>query len=316
MPRQKLMKNLFKPTVLVKKHNPTGVGNEGFDNSRENIDPHIKTKALELKEIIISNDEFRTGIELCGHTIVEDGITMKCGVQYVNPSHPFYTMIQTSVNFSCFGAGVNGETFRRIVIRADGRFLFGGGVTTWDTNLYRSAPHVLKTDDALHVGETLNFLEITSTGDVLFHGTGGLVFGSMYNDNTSTNVIIGATGTFVRIPSGFIVGQLNNCTFGNAREITVLKAGKYKIDWSISAALTSGANDDIEGAIGIDNVKNPQGTAHRIVAAASDIGAFSGTAILDLAANKVVSLMVTNNTVATNITITHSSLSLVQVGGT
>ena len=153
-------------------------------------------------------------------------------------------------------------------------------------------------------------------GDTYWVGAGaGLPYGSMYNDNTSTNVTIGTAGTFVRIPSGFSQGQVNLCTFGNAREITVLKAGKYKIDWSISAALTAGASDDVEGAIGIDNAKNAQGTAHRIVAAATDIGAFGGTAILDLSANQVVSLMVTNNTIAVDITVTHASLSLVQVGG-
>lgn len=50
MPRQKSIQNMFKPDVPVKKHNPTQAGQAGFDNARENIDPHIKTKVIETKE--------------------------------------------------------------------------------------------------------------------------------------------------------------------------------------------------------------------------------------------------------------------------
>ena len=155
-------------------------------------------------------------------------------------------------------------------------------------------------------------------GDLFFETDGsGLPSGSMYNDNTATTVTIGTAGTFVRIPSGFTVGQENSITFQNARELAIIKAGRYKIDWSISVALAAGgANDDVEGAIGISNVKNAQGTSHRIIASPTDIGAMGGTAILDLAINQKVALMMTNNSVAANLTVTHASLSLVMVGGT
>lgn len=164
--------------------------------------------------------------------------------------------------------------------------------------------------------DNTNYMEVGTTGDVVFVGGAGLVFGSMYNDNTSTTVTIGTAGTFVRIPSGFTAGQLNGATFGNAREITVTEPGMYKIDWSISFNTASGTNQDIEGAIGIDNANNAQGTAHRFIGTASDIGNMAGTAILDLADNAVVSLMMTNNTNTVNVVVTHASLSLVQVGGT
>ena len=193
------------------------------------------------------------------------------------------------------------------------------GATTTDLQISSDGTNgIIDVGTSLRLGnEATTYMEVETDADTFWVGAGtGLPFGSMYNDNTSTTVTIGTAGTFVRIPSGFTVGQLNLATFGNARELTVTKAGKYKIDWSISFNSDGGASLDMEGAIGIDNTKNAQGTAHRLIGAGNDIGNIAGTAILDLAANKVVSLMMTNNTSTVNIIVTHASLSLVQVGGT
>ena len=38
--------NYFKPTHTVLKRSTVVIGDVGFDNSRENIDPHIKTKVI------------------------------------------------------------------------------------------------------------------------------------------------------------------------------------------------------------------------------------------------------------------------------
>lgn len=54
MGRPKNILNLFKPDVVVKKHNPTGIGEAGYDNPRENIDPHIKTSVVSTKELVVS----------------------------------------------------------------------------------------------------------------------------------------------------------------------------------------------------------------------------------------------------------------------
>lgn len=47
------MPNIFKPAAFPKGEK-TAQGMAGYDNPRENIDPHIKTKVLDTKEIIIS----------------------------------------------------------------------------------------------------------------------------------------------------------------------------------------------------------------------------------------------------------------------
>ena len=152
--------------------------------------------------------------------------------------------------------------------------------------------------------------------DLYFTGDGsGLPFGSMYNHDTPTVVTIGVAGTAVRIPSGFLVGQVNATTFDSAREITVTKAGRYLITWSIS--FTAGAaNQEVEGGIMIDNTFNTQATAHRKITTASDTGAMGGTCILDLAVDAVVALGIINETSTNTVTVQHSNMSLIMVGGT
>lgn len=46
---------------------------------------------------------------------------------------------------------VTGDTQARYVQNTDGVLEWGSGATAPDTNLYRSAPNVIKTDDTLHV---------------------------------------------------------------------------------------------------------------------------------------------------------------------
>lgn len=141
-----------------------------------------------------------------------------------------------------------------------------------------------------------------------------VIYGSMYNDNNDTTVTIASAMTMVRIPSGFTVGQANNTTFQNSREFVIEKDGKYRIDWSISFSSDTGVNQDTEGAIMVNNVRNAQSTAHRKIASANDLGNMGATCILDLSVNDVVSLGLQNNTSTANFTVNHANLSLTQAG--
>lgn len=184
-------------------------------------------------------------------------------------------------------------------------------------NLYLSgtADNYLNGNLGLGTATPTEALEIKQ-GNLLFSGANGkgLAAGSMYNDNTNTTVTISTIGTMVRVPSGFTQGHINNCSFANSREITITKAGKYKIDWSLSFEVSSGTNQDAEGAIMINNVRNVQGTAHRKIGAAADLGNMGATCILDLAVNDVVSLGLQNNTSTSNFVVNHGNMALVMVG--
>jgi hypothetical protein len=53
---------------------------------------------------------------------------------------------------------VQGESGTRAVVYADGKYEIGDGTNARDTNLYRSAANVLKTDDSLHITLDLRHL--------------------------------------------------------------------------------------------------------------------------------------------------------------
>lgn len=53
MARPKNPENYYKPAPMPKGE-ATAKGMAGYDNPRENIDPHIKTKVLDTKELVVS----------------------------------------------------------------------------------------------------------------------------------------------------------------------------------------------------------------------------------------------------------------------
>lgn len=153
--------------------------------------------------------------------------------------------------------------------------------------------------------------------DLFYTGDGsGIPYGSMYNHDGGTTVNIIALSTPTQVPSGFLQGEVNLATFGNAREITVTKAGQYKTPWQISFT-TATANQEIEGGVMVDGVADLTITAHRRIGTATDTGSMGATGILDLDAGAVVSLWVMNESSSTvDVNIEHANLALVMVGGT
>jgi hypothetical protein len=74
-----------------------------------------------------------------------------------------WTSGEPIVNFESVGLGAvvlsshaaAGDPFRRVQLLSDGRFDWGSGAATFDTNLYRKAPDVLRTDDQFQAGDGL-----------------------------------------------------------------------------------------------------------------------------------------------------------------
>jgi hypothetical protein len=170
-------------------------------------------------------------------------------------------------------------------------------------------------------GAPTNYMEIESDGDVNFHGGAGLVFGSFYGNNIAF-VTAGGTGTYSVVSDADIAaGQTHNTTFQNNQELDIgTYAGMYQVTWSMSVKGT-GAGKHIVGAIGVDvggvagDVAQNPGRNHAITLGASEM-CLAGTAILDLSADDEVSLMVTNETDNTNVTVEHVNLTITQIGGT
>lgn len=70
----------------------------------------------------------------------------------------FRMTAQDAATSRAIQADVTGESGVRFVAFADGKHEWGDGTNARDTNLYRSAADVLKTDDSVHVGADLRHL--------------------------------------------------------------------------------------------------------------------------------------------------------------
>ena len=125
----------------------------------------------------------------------------------------------------------------------------------------------------------------------------------------------GGAGTAV-VVDGMTGGETNAITFQNAKELKVSLAGRYFISWAASVSMASGSGQEIEGRIGKNDAEQASGSAHRTIGTGNDTGSVCGTAVLDLAVNDRISVMLVNESTTVNIIVAHASLTLMMLGGT
>jgi len=166
--------------------------------------------------------------------------------------------------------------------------------------------------------DNTNYVEVSSTGDLVFVGSSGLAFAEIYaRDNTTTT---STSTTKAQITIFDTDGEFNNMTPSHAQDhITVTKAGKYKIDASISIKNSSGAAH----VISLEMYKN-NGTgvfnnihAGRTLGTGSDVGNLTMSGIVDLAANDTIEMWITSDSgAARTVTVEDIDLCAIQIGGT
>lgn len=145
-------------------------------------------------------------------------------------------------------------------------------------------------------------------------GAINLSYGSMYNYDTSTTVTVAASETWYQIPSGYLVGFVNNTVFQNSREIRVIDAGVYAVVWSISFTMSGGATQEVEGTIMVNAVADTSATAHRYIGTRTDTGNIGANGIVSLNAGDVVSMAVNNESDTNNVVVEHSSMTITRIG--
>ena len=165
----------------------------------------------------------------------------------------------------------------------------------------------------------------TMTGDLLFSSGGGLAYGSMY---TNADIAVTATsGAWIELDAGqaWTTGKVHNCTFADPK-ITVTKAGTYLISYDMTM-VTSIANKHILTGIMIDsdNTDGPahgaagvqsSGRSHAELLATSAEKSVSGRAIIQLAADKTISLAVQNTDAQDpTVTVSHANIVILQIAG-
>ncbi len=156
-------------------------------------------------------------------------------------------------------------------------------------------------------------------GNLTFEGNGkGLPFAEIYaRDNTTTT---STSTTKIQILIFDTNGQSNNMTPDHAQDhITVVKAGMYKIDASISIKNSSGSAHVIslemyknDGTVVFNNIH-----AGRTLGTGTDVGNLTMSGIVDLAVDDTIEFWITSDSgAARTVTVEDIDFSAIQIGGT
>lgn len=139
-------------------------------------------------------------------------------------------------------------------------------------------------------------------------------YGHMYMHNGSQVVVVAVVDTYYEVPGGMTVGaNLKDVTFSLAKQLTVGRAGKYLVTWSLSAQ-GAVANQEIEGLFMINGVAEPSSSAHAEATGGGKPHVLAGSSIVNLALNAIIKFAVANHTGANNIEISHANLTITRIG--
>lgn len=140
-------------------------------------------------------------------------------------------------------------------------------------------------------------------------------YGEMYGSNINQIIAILAQDVYYQVGAGLNEGLNNGFSFQNSRELKCTVAGKYRVCWSMSLQATV-TSTEIEGAVMLNSVAQTKGTAHAEVSigGVNRPETIAGSLILNLAANDLVSLGVSNHTDTSSVNLQHASLTLHRVG--
>jgi hypothetical protein len=161
--------------------------------------------------------------------------------------------------------------------------------------------------------------DVDINGNVKFITSGkGMAYGSMYMEDASVATTATTGGSYYPIASGFTTGLTNNVTFQNNKELKILVAGVYKVDWSMSISCDT-SDQTIEGLV----IAGATGTTAELntvnAARAKENGvvySVGGSGLITCVVNDLVRLGLENETSSGKvITCNHANLTIIQIGG-
>lgn len=178
--------------------------------------------------------------------------------------------------------------------------------------------------DVVRLGDgDTNYAQFSATGDLIFTGTSGLVFGEIYANDVADTITITTAGQAnkVQITSFAVDGLTNNMTASNANDdITVLVAGMYFCSVSVTLSSAGGGGaDDIGFAVYKNNGTSEFTNLHghrKLAGGGGDRGSATMSGIVDLAVNDTIEVWIWNEDSTDNVVVDDITLSLTMVGGT
>lgn len=211
--------------------------------------------------------------------------------------------------------------------------LGGNGTTSFIRTKDASDNHIFYVDDSGNVEATGTLtlysaghdseFSVDGSGNVSMDGdiipTGddsGLLYGFAYADEMTYATASAIAGEYyVIVDSEISSGATNSVVWQNDKELKVLTAGTYLINWSIDIQ-TSIAGKHIIGGIGVNDTIKSEGKNHADGVTATAEIPMAGNAILTLSANDRVSIMIgTPDAGKPTLTVGHYNLSVTMIGG-
>lgn len=168
----------------------------------------------------------------------------------------------------------------------------------------------------LQLGDNTNHTKFEADGSRYMVGTAHDMYGSMYNDGSKFSVTCTDVETYYELQSNFTDGgsASDAFTFVDEYRLQAIKAGKYKVVWS----MTVGKLEDtlIQGKVMINEVAQANTVGGATNASTTSYTTISGTGIIELEVNDYVSLSVADFTNSgTTPEIRNATLTIIQVGG-
>lgn len=154
--------------------------------------------ATAYKQVLVEGSDFASNITMSG-----SAFQIRLGG---SDSAAKITVRGITASTDLYSGQVSGDSATRWLIRGDGRFTWGGGVTSVDTNLYRASANVLATDDSFQVGTDLTVAGSTTLDDVVIGGN-RITNGATERPQTHTAVTVASTAAetvlhTINIPAG------------------------------------------------------------------------------------------------------------------
>lgn len=138
-------------------------------------------------------------------------------------------------------------------------------------------------------------------------------YADMHVFNGSISIVIGASNTWVAVPSGLISSDHKGFTLSGGNTQTCNDAGIYAFSLSVTLSCSS-ANQSISATYAINGTASPNVVGQAELVNAGKTYCVSCSDINVLNSGDAVTIVLQNNTAAHNLTAIAVSLTLVKVG--
>lgn len=149
----------------------------------------------------------------------------------------FTALLPTATGDWIVGSRVTVDSVSRFTIRGDGRLDWGSGSATQETNLYRSAANVLKTDDSLIVD-----IDLTVNGNLSVAGIGQTRYIAKTADETVTS------SATLQNDDHLVLSVVANAVYTFALDLYMIEGTDFVGDFKMSFTCPAGATFDMHGA--------------------------------------------------------------------